>query len=53
MKNFEKLPLTQLTKFKGGKRHVNKYDLNGDGKWDTKTVYNDRTGKFKQKIRVN
>ncbi len=53
MKNFKKLPSSQMSALKGGKRHVNKFDLDGDGKWDTKTVYNDRTGKFKQKIRVN
>jgi hypothetical protein len=42
-----------MRNIKGGKRVVKKYDLDGDGKWDFKTVTNKERGKFKSKVRVN
>lgn len=35
---FEELSDLELEAVLGGKRHVDKYDLDGDGKWDVKVV---------------
>ncbi len=38
MNKFQKLTNEELKSLKGG-RHVAKFDLDGDGKWDVKCVY--------------
>ncbi len=53
MQNFENLNQQELQMINGGgNRHVTKIDIDGDGKWDMKTVSNTRTGKVKVKYRL-
>ncbi|WP_461632021.1 hypothetical protein [Labilibaculum euxinus] len=51
MNNFEKLSKKEMKFTAGGWRHVLKTDINNDGKWDIKFVYNSRTGIIKVKQR--
>lgn len=53
MERFKLLNPDSLKSIRGGKREVVKYDIDGDGKWDVKTITNKKRGKFKAKIRAN
>lgn len=51
MNRFDQLSKKEMRSATGGWRLVTKTDINNDGKWDMKFVYNSRTGRMKVKQR--
>ena len=48
MSNYRVLSDEQLKSVQGGKRCVEKYDTDGDGRWNEKIVYDCETGEVKK-----